>query len=252
MADPVSNVFPSTALRATAGLMRNEVGTHQSIEDGYIDVLGARDGLGPHAGQQVYRRRFFPLIYERISRPFVAWLFFGRRLKAADERRIALEMLGISPGEQVLDVACGPGNYTRHLSIAAEGGLVVGIDASKPMIAAATKRSGTSNLAYVRGDANALPFGDSHFDAVCCVGALHMFEEPMTALDEMTRVLVPGGRVVIVATCSTKKTPPPARSGMFVFGRNELTSALGVRGFTDIHQRVERRGQFVAARKPVQ
>ena len=46
-------------------------------------------------------------------------------------------------------------------------------------------------VAYVRGDAQDLPFRDQSFDAVCCFAALHLFADPMKALDSITRVLTP-------------------------------------------------------------
>ncbi len=54
-------------------------------------------------------------------------------------------------------------------------------------------RPGVENLALIRGDATALPFDDSSFDCVCCFAALHLFADPFDAIDEMRRVLAPGG-----------------------------------------------------------
>jgi SAM-dependent methyltransferase len=237
------------ALRRTVDLMRPEHRTGFQDGAGYIDLLGEEDRLGPHAGQQLYRLKTLPLLYERFTRPLVGRFFFGGKMDETEERRVALEMLNLSAGGRALDVGCGPGNYTRSLAEIAQNGLVIGIDASEPMIASAAKRGGGSNLVYVRGDGSVLPFLDGVFDAISCIGAIHMMEEPMLALDEMVRVLVPGGRLVIVATCSAKEPPPSPRGGMTIFGRDELTSAMAERGLTDIEQTVKWRGQFVAASK---
>jgi ubiquinone/menaquinone biosynthesis C-methylase UbiE len=82
------------------------------------------------------------------------------------------------------------------------------------------------------------------------VAALYLISDPMRALDEMVRVLAPGGRLVIVATCA--KGPDRGRriAGVHDFGRDELTGAMNERGLLQIEQRVFKRGQFVAARKP--
>lgn len=204
------------------------------------------------------RSRALPLIYERIWRPLGGRVLMGLiGPDTGEEHRMALEMLEISPGDWVLDVGCGPGNFTRDFARAAGDGPVVGVDASASMLAAAVREGGPGNLAYVRGDACALPFPDDSFDAVCCFAALYLIEDPMTAIDEIVRVLAPGGRVALLASCSrgplpTRLTAPPVRalSGIRLFDREELTGALAARGLTGIEQRVAGFGQYVSARKP--
>ena len=104
----------------------------------------------------------------------------------------------------VLDVACGPGNFSREFAPAVgDSGLVVGIDASRTMLARGVtdlEAAGVANLALVRGDATQLPFRDGVFDGVCCFAALHLFADPFAALDEMRRVLGPGGRIAIMTS----------------------------------------------------
>src|SRR5688572_14525695 len=78
--------------------------------DGYIDLLGGDDPTGSGLGQQAMVSTLIPRIYERVWRPVLAPVFMaGRR----DDRRMALDMLAVSAGDRVLDVACGPGNFTR-------------------------------------------------------------------------------------------------------------------------------------------
>jgi ubiquinone/menaquinone biosynthesis C-methylase UbiE len=127
---------------------------------------------------------------------------------------------------------------------------VVGIDASEAMIVAAAQQSGRVNSAYLRGDACALPFEDGTFDAACSAGVIHLLEEPMRALGEIVRVLAPGGRLALVATCARGDRAGYARGGLTYFGRDELPDAMRRHGLVDIDQRVFRRGQFISARKP--
>jgi ubiquinone/menaquinone biosynthesis C-methylase UbiE len=79
-----------------------------------------------------------------------------------DEHRIARLLLGLTPGDGVLDVACGPGNFTRDFArVVGVTGLAVGIDASPTMLARAVRDTPASeydNVAYVRADAVDLPF----------------------------------------------------------------------------------------------
>jgi ubiquinone/menaquinone biosynthesis C-methylase UbiE len=94
-------------------------------------------------------------------------------------------------------------------------------------------------------------------ERACCFAALHLFADPLVALDHMARVLTPGGRIALFASCRTSSAPLRtvdgflgARSGMRMFERDEITTALEDRGLVDVHQRVAGLTQFVGARSP--
>jgi SAM-dependent methyltransferase len=229
-------------------LLKSGIEARQHQDPDYLDVL---DSVGPRRDQGMFRRGILPPVYERLWRPVIARMIFGTALNAAEERTVAFEMLRVSLGDRVIDVGCGPGNYTRHLADAVGDGLVVGVDASKAMITRAAQRRKAPNVAYMRADACELPFVDLGFDAVCCIGVLHMLDEPMRALNEMVRVLAPGGRMVMVVT-HEKKGVPRVRGSITAFGHDDMTRALSDRGLVDIEQRVVRRGQFVAGSRPSQ
>jgi ubiquinone/menaquinone biosynthesis C-methylase UbiE len=201
-----------------------------------------------------------PKVYERYWRPALGRVAKGVRGPGmAEEIRIARLLLGLRPGDGVLDVACGPGNFSRAFASAVgDSGLVVGIDASETMLergAAELRRSDHRNLVLIRGDGNSLPLVDQSFDAVCCFAALHLLEDPLAGLDEMARVLTPGGRIALMTSVQRRLAPRgPAKllterlSGMRVFTREEIAEALEQRGFTDIHQRLSGLVQFAGAR----
>jgi SAM-dependent methyltransferase len=227
------------------------------VEDGYVDLLGEEDPTGARPGQRLMLSSALALIYERLWRPLGGRLLMGVAGPGIrDEHRIALNMLDLSPNDRVLDVACGPGNFTRGFARATGEGLVVGLDASKTMLAVAVRKTESANVAYVRGDACTLPFRDGSFDAICCFAALYLIEEPMRALDEIARVLAPGGRVALLSSCNRGPVPAGATnavvrtlSGVRIFARDELTPALRDRGLTGIEQHVVGLAQFVFARK---
>ena len=203
-----------------------------NLEDGYLDLLGDQDPIGAHPGQRLMLSSALALIYERLWRPLGGRLLMGATGPGMDaERRIALRMLDLSPNSRVLDLACGPGNFTREFARVADEGLVVGLDASQAMLAVAVRETESANVAYVRGDACALPFSDGSFDAVCCFAALYLIEQPMRALDEIARVLAPGGRVALLSSCQrglmragATSALVRAVSGVRIFGRDELTA----------------------------
>jgi len=229
-----------------------------SVVDGYLDLLGGAGRSGGRPAQRLMLTRALPVVYERWWRP--TW---GRMLMGplgpgtAGEHRIAQELLELGPGDTVLDIACGPGNFVRDFAASVgRGGLVVGLDASPTMLARAVEDTRTApNVAYLRGDAVRLPFRDGAFDAVCCFAALHLFAEPLAALDAMARVLAPRGRLAILTSARAPLTPGPvgaligAATGLRVFGREEITRALGERGFEDVRRRVSGLAQFVGARR---
>ena len=174
----------------------------------------------------------------------------------ADEHRIALEMLALPRDARVLDLACGPGNFTRTFARAVPHGLVVGVDASPTMLARAVRDTDARHVAYVRADASRLPFARDSFDAACCFAALYLVERPMQALGEIARVLRPGGRAALLTSCHRGPLPvgltaPVVRrvTGIRIFGRDEVTDALRDRDFDDIEQRVAGLAQFVSGRK---
>ena len=224
-------------------------------ERGYIDLLGG--GAPPAEGpaQQLMRSTILPVVYERWWRP--AW---GRLLTGASpagERRIATELLELGDGDRVLDVACGPGNFSRHFAkVVGPAGLCVGLDASATMLERAVRDTPDGEVAYVRGDAMALPFRDAAFDAVCCFAALNLIPDPDATLREIARVLAPRGRVALLTSSTVGPVPLSTLerlagrlSGVHVFGAGEITAALRRLGLRDVRRRGGGFTQFVAARR---
>jgi SAM-dependent methyltransferase len=116
------------------------------------------------------------------------------------------EAAGIHSGDRVLDVACGTGVLTREAaSLAGPTGAVTGLDLSPEMLSVAARLS--PGLRWQQGSAQALPFADRSFDAVVSQFGLMFFPDPVAALREMMRVLVPGGRLAVAVWGSLDATP---------------------------------------------
>lgn len=251
-------VLPAAIERALDLFAAPPAAADVDVANGYLDLLGARDPTGARFGQRLMVTRLLPRVYQRFWRPLGGRLLLGLAGPGtAEEHRIALSMLALEPGDRVLDVACGPGNFTRDFGRAAGDGLVVGLDASASMLEVAVRDTDAGNVAYLRGDAHALPFRDASFDAVCCFAALYLIERPLLALAEIVRVLAPGGRMALLASCNrgllpASVTSPLVRglSGVRIFDRDELRSALADAGLIEVGQRVTGLAQFLSARKP--
>jgi ubiquinone/menaquinone biosynthesis C-methylase UbiE len=109
-----------------------------------------------------------------------------------------VELAALPEGALVLDVGTGTGHTA--LAFAGAGARVLGYDMTGAMLREAMSLAAQrgASLTPVQGMAEALPFGDSAFDAVVCRYCAHHFEDLPAALDEMSRVLRSGGTFVFV------------------------------------------------------
>jgi ubiquinone/menaquinone biosynthesis C-methylase UbiE len=109
--------------------------------------------------------------------------------------------LGLTEGSVVLDAGCGPGyDVLRMAARVGRSGHVTGIDLSERMIAIAQEKAAASGLPVSFGTGNVcmLDLPDAGYDAVREERTLQIIENPGQALDELVRVLRPGGRLVAV------------------------------------------------------
>lgn len=118
----------------------------------------------------------------------------------------SLEMV---PAPLVLDVATGTGRLPRALlRQPAFQGRVIGLDLSRGMVREAVRRTAqfANRLTFIWQDASQLPFEGNTFDAVACIEALEFMPDPLQVLEELVRVLRPGGVLLI-----TNRIGPDAR-----------------------------------------
>jgi demethylmenaquinone methyltransferase/2-methoxy-6-polyprenyl-1,4-benzoquinol methylase len=119
---------------------------------------------------------------------------------AALWRIATVKAIDPKPGERILDIAAGTG--TSAAAIAKSGAEVVALDFSRGMVDEGKRRH--PEIEFIEGNAEELPFADDTFDAVTISFGLRNVQRPKAALDEMYRVLKPGGRVII---CEFSKPP---------------------------------------------
>ena len=164
------------------------------------------DGIPPTSGDSLLsaeaNRRMFDGIaarYDLLNRVLSLGLDRGWRRRAA-------VALGPRGGGLYLDVGCGTGDVLLEVLRRAPGSRVVGVDAAEAMMAVAAskaERAGVADSAtFVAGDGLRLPFADRSFDGVVGAFCLRNFTDRGLALREMRRVLVPGGRAVLLETGS--------------------------------------------------
>jgi ubiquinone/menaquinone biosynthesis C-methylase UbiE len=101
-------------------------------------------------------------------------------------------------GKQCLDVGCGGGRYTIAMGRMGAS-RAVGCDLSEDGLADARARAaGMANVTFEQASALDMPFDDESFDFVCCSGVLHHTTDAEKGLDELTRVLRPGGKLYLL------------------------------------------------------
>jgi SAM-dependent methyltransferase len=123
--------------------------------------------------------------YDRFARALI-W-DFGSELVTA---------CGVGPGQRVLDVAAGTGNVA--LRAAAAGASVVACDLSVESLAAGRRNAGGLDIAWVRADAQALPFADGEFDVVTSAAGVIFAPDHRAAAGELLRVCRPGGTIGLI------------------------------------------------------
>lgn len=108
-----------------------------------------------------------------------------------------------SEGDRVLDVACGPGTIAARVNeVSGVTCKITGIDINEPMLEAARR---LPNINWHLGSAVNMPFSDASFDVVFCSQGLQYFPDRQAAMNEMARVLAPGGRVALVVWGSVER-----------------------------------------------
>jgi SAM-dependent methyltransferase len=187
--------------------------------------------------QRLMQSRPVVSIYEGFWRR--AGYFIASSRPFEREIRAILQLGSRADSTRVLDLACGPGVFTRPLARQASG-FVVGFDLSWPMLREARQRAkaeGISNIYLVRGTAFRLPFIAGAFPLVNCCGALHLFDNPDLALDEIERVSGPEGHICVQTTIRPSISGGTAyilerfiRFGFF--DEMELREKMRRRGFT--------------------
>ena len=173
--------------------------------------------------------------------------FAAEQVQLLPAAAAVIETAAILPGERVLDVGCGTGNAAflaaRHSSH------VTGIDPASRLLEVARARAADENkdVTFRQGEAASLPAGDASVDVIVSVFAVIFASDPAAAATEMSRVLAPGGRIVLsawipagaifeitaaISSAVRQVLGAPARASFAWHDRDSLVSLFSPRGFT--------------------
>jgi SAM-dependent methyltransferase len=242
------------------GLIREDVVGSMCYCDGYTDLLGPGASDRRSLAQRAMNSPTVAAIYQHVWRPIMVAAMSLHGISIAAERKRASAALRLGGRQRVLDVACGPGNFTSFFADQlAEDGFVIGLDNSVPMMERAVRDNSSARAVYMRGDALDLPFNNRAFDVVSCFAALHLVPEPFGVLHEMVRVLSPGGRIAVMTTYGRESflvrkglELGATICGVRVFDRTTVPTFFAAAGLVDIEQQLRGISQFVVARRPEQ
>lgn len=106
---------------------------------------------------------------------------------------VLAELRNLEP-RSILDLGCGTGQLVSRLTKEFPEANVTGLDYSSAMLAKATDRV---DAALLQGDAGALPFAAGSYDVVTCTESFHWYADQQSTLDQVARLLRPGGVVII-------------------------------------------------------
>ena len=172
---------------------------------------------------------------------------------------LAMDRLGLRPGQRVVDLGCGGGRTTLELaSRVGPGGEVVGVDISAGMLAAGRDRAarlGTGNVEFVHADVQVHDLGEARFDAAYSRFGVMFFADPAAAFANVRRALRPGaalsfvcwqsvfdnewmlipGAAVAAVTGSLPPMPGPAEPGPFSLADpGRVRAVLDAAGFGSV------------------
>src|SRR5690242_3226344 len=135
---------------------------------------------------------------QKLQQEFNQWAAAGRGDEMEDHHsditEQTLALMELKPADRVLDLGCGTGWASRRMARAAAQGEVVGLDVADEMLRRGEQASsGMTNVRYVWGSAEDIPATDNYFTKVLSVESFYYYADQGKALDELRRVMAPGG-----------------------------------------------------------
>ena len=140
---------------------------------------------------------------KNLQQEFNQWAAAGRGDEMeghhSDITDQTLALMNLKPNDRVLDLGCGTGWASRRMARVVTGGEVVGVDVADEMLRRAeTASTGIGNVRYLWGSAESLSLADNTFSKVLSVESFYYYADQGAALDELRRVMAPGGRLFIL------------------------------------------------------
>jgi SAM-dependent methyltransferase len=150
-----------------------------------------------------------------------------------------LHLLNLQSDDHVLEIGFGPGDLMRDMVPLLSDGRIEGIDFSEAMIAQATKRNqeaiSDGRVTLQHGDSRTLPYESDHFNKVCTTNTIYFWSEPTVYLQEILRVLKPGGQLVLGFRNKEQMDPLGLSTDIFTtYSQDEVSALMLDAGFVSV------------------
>jgi arsenite methyltransferase len=152
--------------------------------------------------------------------------------------RRAIERLAIGTEDSVLDIGFGGGVGLRHV-LNGGAAFAAGIDISEAMLRQGRRRFrreiARGRVELKRGEVSTIPYEEGRFDGVFSANTIYFWPDPLAGLEEILRVLKPGGRLVLgTATIDAMQRRSFTCEGFGFFSEEDLAGLLRDAGFAEV------------------
>ncbi len=197
---------------------------------------------GPTRRPRPLERRVLGVVVGQFMQPhglgghLSGWVM-AHRSSNLQRNRWVVSLLDVQPTDRVLEIGFGPGIAVAELSRAATSGRVLGVDHSEVMVRNARRRNASAvragRVGLHVGSVDALPDFGGPLDTILAVNSMGFWPEPVARLEELRRLLRPGGKIAI----ASQPRCPGATSQTSARAAREIDDALRCAGF--VRSRVE-------------
>jgi len=170
--------------------------------------------------------------------------FIGNRMAKGNvyDAKWTLSLLDIQPHHRILEIGFGPGVSTQMAGEKVSNGFVAGIDHSETMVQAASKRNAdairSERMELNQGDVAGLPYPDESFDIAFSLHSIYFWQNPVDCLEELRRVLKPGGLLAITIQPKDKWDQNVDTNIMTLYFGKDLASMFSNAGYHEVHREI--------------
>jgi arsenite methyltransferase len=181
----------------------------------------------------------------KFSGIFAIYMNFGNNYL----NKLAVQALDIQPNDHILEVGFGGGVALYKILKNIQRGFVAGIDYSPDMVKRGKRKFQKSiasgKMTLVEGNVTSMPFNDASFDKICTINTIYFWSDPTAGLNEILRVLKPGGQLVVgIMPKDSMKKNPATRYGFTLYSEQGLRDLLTQAGFVYRQTIFGKRGAF--------
>lgn len=167
-------------------------------------LIGAIESKQQQTRSESDYKRFVTSHYDGIAGALTAVTGFITGHEALAGRLIRPGAFDVRGCNSILDAACGNGRYSLFLVKHADSDAkITAFDLSQKMLARARRRLQSDRVTHAAADLTRLPYADAAFDAIVCGWVLEHLPDPRPGLRELSRVLRPRGRLLLMCTEDT-------------------------------------------------